>query len=478
MKSVWATSRLRLAAVAIGITTCVTDRPAGQTAERGATPGVVLTNISKNSDKFASVFPQVAVSPADDRVVGVAWRQYSLPIDTNAPKGQRTADCHVAISTDAGSTFRDANLMTYLRRERLSAAEPELWYCNAPWVAFGPDGAIYAGGSVYTANGVTGAEPKQGRARLTVSTNGGVTWSPGTHGITPTTFAPGTNAPPAPENTPWDGANGMVDPNTGALFTTAGGSFAISLDHAKTFGLVYQPTLPAGWERQGNGTMSVSHGVLIAPFFAPRSPVGGAKCPCLAVAASVDYGRTPFAVHLAAEADAISTQGTVRYPVSAADRGRAGRFAVVTYTADHRRVAAHYTEDGGLSWKLASPSLPDPLSTPAATVNQAGIGYTTDGRILVVWRAFDKGGTFDTFAALLDVGTFGPTIRVSGEPSTYPAIIGQGNYGQNNGGGDFTTWITGNRELAFVAFPYAPKGLVEDTYFARIPLAIMAPRHR
>ena len=44
------------------------------------------------------------------------------------------------------------------------------------------------------------------------------------------------------------------------------------------------------------------------------------------------------------------------------------------------------------------------------------------------------------------------------------------------GGGDFTTWITGNREFAFVAFPYAPKGLVEDTYLARVPLAMMAAR--
>ena len=35
----------------------------GQTPpEPGATPGVVLTNISKNTPKFASVFPQVAVS--------------------------------------------------------------------------------------------------------------------------------------------------------------------------------------------------------------------------------------------------------------------------------------------------------------------------------------------------------------------------------------------------------------------------------
>jgi hypothetical protein len=237
MKSMSA-SDLLTASLAIAIATGIAGRPSAQApADPGATAGVVLTNISKNSDKFASVFPQVAVSPADDRVMAVAWRQYSLPIDTNAPKGPRTAECHVAISKDTGASFKDTNLMSYLRRDRISAAEPELWYCNAPWVAFGPDGTIYAGGSLYTANGVTGSEPKQGRARLTVSGDGGATWSPGTHGITPTTFAPGTSAPTAPENTPWDGANGLVDPKTGAFFTLAGGSFAISRARSTPWGL-------------------------------------------------------------------------------------------------------------------------------------------------------------------------------------------------------------------------------------------------
>jgi hypothetical protein len=440
--------------------------------EPGATPGVVLTNISKNAVKFASVFPQVAVSPADDRVVAVAWRQYGLPIDTNAPKGQRPAECHVAVSRDAGATFRDTNLMAYLRRERISAAEPELWYCNAPWVAIASDGTIYAGGSLYTANGLIGDEPKQGRARLTVSKDGGTTWSPGTHGITPTNWAPGTSAPKAPEDTPWDGANGLVDPKTGAFFTIAGGAFAVSQDQAKTFGQVYQPTLPTGWERQGNGTMSVSHGVLVAPFFARTTPVAGAKCPCLAVGTSADYGKTPLKVTLVAPADGINTQGTVRYPVSAADRSRPGRFAVVTYTADHRHVVAHYTEDGGATWKSASPK-PVPANVPVTNANQAGIGYTTDGRVLVTWRGFRNPGAFNTFVAMLDSGTFGPTIKVSAEPSVYPPLTYLGNYGNGNGGGDFSTWVTGNREFAFVAFPYAPMGVVEDTFVGKVPLSIL-----
>jgi hypothetical protein len=46
----------------------------------------------------------------------------------------------------------------------------------------------------------------------------------------------------------------------------------------------------------------------------------------------------------------------------------------------------------------------------------------------------------------------------------------------NNGGGDFSTFITGNDDFAFVGFPYAPgdpSTSALDTYFARIPLKLM-----
>ena len=59
--------------------------------EPGATPGVVLTNISKNTKTFASVFPQVAVSRTNPNLIAVAWRRYNLPIDTNALKEDRIA---------------------------------------------------------------------------------------------------------------------------------------------------------------------------------------------------------------------------------------------------------------------------------------------------------------------------------------------------------------------------------------------------
>jgi hypothetical protein len=49
-------------------------------------------------------------------------------------------------------------------------------------------------------------------------------------------------------------------------------------------------------------------------------------------------------------------------------------------------------------------------------------------------------------------------------------------YGGGNGGGDFTTWVQGNTSAAFVAFPYAPRGEVLDTYLAKVPLSLLQPQ--
>src|SRR5262249_7747563 len=158
------TRGLRIAAfVACWTLSGVVFAPAQTPAEPGATPGVVLTNISKNAKKFASVFPQVAVSRSNPNLVAVAWRQYNLPIDTNALKEDRVAECHVSLSKDGGQTFKDRNMMDVLRTTG-GNGEPELWGCNAPWVAIAADDTMYFGGALFTAGGVVQKEPKAGRA--------------------------------------------------------------------------------------------------------------------------------------------------------------------------------------------------------------------------------------------------------------------------------------------------------------------------
>jgi hypothetical protein len=48
-----------------------------------------------------------------------------------------------------------------------------------------------------------------------------------------------------------------------------------------------------------------------------------------------------------------------------------------------------------------------------------------------------------------------------------------GNYGNGNGAGDYTTWVQGSTEKAFVAFPFAPAGAVLDTELAAVPLSLL-----
>ena len=121
---------------------------------------------------------------------------------------------------------------------------------------------------------------------------------------------------------------------------------------------------------------------------------------------------------------------------------------------------------------MATPR-PVPADVPVASVNIVSTGYTSDGRVLVTWRGFKNPGAFNTFVAMLDGDTFGPTVKVSPELSIYPPLTYAGNYGNGNGAGDYTTWVTGNTDKVFVAFPFAPAGVVEDTVLAEVPLNLL-----
>jgi len=426
--------------------------------EPGLPAGIKVVNISKNTPQFASVFPQVAVSRVNSTIVAVAWRRYNLPVDTNALEKDRVAECHVALSKDGGETFADRNMMDVLRTE----ANPRLWGCNAPWVAIAKDGIMYFGGALFTAGGVLQAEPKAGRAGVTVSADGGTTWSKMVPGISIDRFMPGMrglNGGMEQQDTPWDGANGIVDPITGTFYSSAGAYLAASDDKGKTFGTVYE----------GKGTASASFGTVVAARAVADRP--GAKCPCLVVSITTDKGKT-WNENLVAEAAAWNRTGTVRYPVAAASPAKPGEYAVVVYQPDHRSIKLYYTTDGAKTWKTAAPN-PVPPHIAIDNVNMASVAYTNNGEILVTWRGFRNPGAFHTFVAMLNGDTFGPTLKVSPELSIYPPLTYAGNYGNGNGAGDFTTWVQGNSDKAYVAYPYAPAGVTLDTYLAEVPLRLL-----
>jgi hypothetical protein len=479
---------------------------------------ISLVNISQLSVHSASAFHRVAVSRRDPDLVAVAWREYGLPINTNAGSGpgERTADCHVSVSTNGGRTFHDTNLMPILKQntgdpELPAEPAPGLWYCNAPWVTIGDDGTIYAGGSMFTPLGdrnwypARGTDaPKQGRALVTVSTDDGRSWSPPTFGIRVSQFAPGVtglgcstnlpciSSPPGTDqwHTPWDGSIAVAAPRSRTFYSKAGSHVAASTDRARTFALVHTINVP-GWTFS-SGKMDASGDRLVVPIIASVTPLG-ATCPCLGVATSTDKGAT-WTAQLIAQAGEFNASGagdTAHYPFAAADPNSSWKYAVAVYTPDRKSMQVFWTENDGHTWRGA-PVGPEPVTETVARAGKIAVGYTSDGEILAVWRAFyapdnpdvaGGPGWFDTFAALLQGHHFGPTVRVSPQSSRYPtrttlgaAVPNAANYNLNNGGGDFSTFITGNHQFAFVGFPYAPgdpDASALDTYFAKIPLTMM-----
>ncbi len=456
----------------LGTVALLASGAAAQTPpEPGASPGVTLVNISKNSTEGASVIPTVVVHPTNDNIVAVAWRRYGLPIDTNALKGVRVADCHVAISMDGGRGFTDTDLMPMLRNEAING-EPSMWYCNLPWAGIASDGTIYAGGSTFTAGGTVQTEPKQGRAASVVSTDGGKTFGKAVWAVSLKKLGPGVKGLQGgmnPEDTPWDGSKGFVDPATGKLYVITGGGIAASTDKGKSFGNYYYTKAP-GFEGNARDA-TASHGIVGAAVNASAAP-NGAKCPCLAFISSRNDGVS-FTGHLVLQADQYSNQGRTHYPEIAADPSREGHFAIVTFTPDHKSVQVSYTEDAGATWKTAKVNDPPEGVLEVSSADQPGVGFTTNGQILVVWRGQRNVGAYNIFAALLNGDSFGPTIKLNPEPSIYPPLLYIGNYNPTAGGGDFYSSITGNHTTALVAFPYAPRGQVLDTWLARIPLSNM-----
>src|SRR5437764_7146562 len=144
---------LAVTAAVAGLVLLGTTKGSAQ-AGNGLEKKISLVNISATSASFATGVPQVAVSRVDPKIVAVAWRKYGLPINTNADVGDRTADCHVAVSTDGGKTFADTDLTPILREhtdpDLPTQPAPGLWFCNFSWVSIGDDGTIYVGGSMFT----------------------------------------------------------------------------------------------------------------------------------------------------------------------------------------------------------------------------------------------------------------------------------------------------------------------------------------
>ena len=423
--------------------------------EPGLTPGVKLTNISNvPHDEWTSVFPMVAVSRSNPKIVAVAWRRFAMPVFA-VTSVEQSEQCYVSLSKDGGKTFSITDERPYLTVDGDGSLEhPNLVNCNAPFIAIANDGTLYAGGTNTPANNYN---PSNARLGVIVSYDLGASWSQSVFGITMDRLAPGLtglNGGMKATDTPADGANGIVDPQTGTFYAATSRYISASHDRGKTFGTVYA----------SYGTASAAFGTLVAAVNETKFQDG--KCPCLVVSISRDEGKT-WSRNIVAQVGQWDPTGTVRYPIAAADPAKAGSYAVGVYAPDHKSIQVYYTADDGKTWKMAAPK-PIPPTISFNTVSQVDTGYTSDGRILVTWRAWRNVAAHNTFVAMLDGDTFGPTVKVTPELSIDPPMTFAGWYS-----GDFTNWVTGNDTDAYVAFVFAPKGQNEDTWLARVPLSLL-----
>jgi hypothetical protein len=134
-------------------------------------------------------------------------------------------------------------------------------------------------------------------------------------------------------------------------------------------------------------------------------------------------------LHKRASSTASGTGDTAHYPFAAADPKHADKYAVAAYTPDRKSMQVFWTENDGDRVEERRGRPRDRSPTRSRAPARSGFGYTSDGKILAVWRAFyapdnpnvaGGPGWFDTYAALLHGKDFGPTIPVSPQSSKYP----------------------------------------------------------
>jgi hypothetical protein len=134
----------------------------------GATPYPNGCGITGQQTPSSEAEPQVAANPLDPNQVIAVYQQDRFPVD-----GGALADL-AAVSSDGGKTFAQV-------------IPPHVSRCNGgkherasdPWVAFGPDGTVYASWLTFDENAALGAAGLAGPTALSsqTSTDGGRTWN-------------------------------------------------------------------------------------------------------------------------------------------------------------------------------------------------------------------------------------------------------------------------------------------------------------
>jgi hypothetical protein len=416
-------------------------------------------DLTGNGNTSALGEPEIAVNPVNPNDLFVDWTTIPLPFSFGGPIQVIPHLCGGLSSQNGGLSWQQAYLPS--------------WACGDAVAAYGPDGTLYAGGTMTVSE--TSFFDIRSRDVVVRSTDGGQTWSAPveTMGFDSNNFVAGTV-----NTNVWDRPWLAVDQSTGVVYAS-GGSFppperryvTASTDKGQTFGTIYpvdSSVYPGDPQAEGS-TIAAANGVLAVAYVA--SPVaGGCTARCVIFETSTDYGAT-FTRHVVPTVGAAAAPS----PYLAADPAGHGRFALTVFDAGGTQNQVYVTEDAGRTWQ--GPTVV--AETPSNQQFKPWISYSPSGQIALVWRTWHGSpntSPYDVWAAVgraegQNGAVFSAPMRVSSVAAAYPSVPPLA----YPGFGDDFSWVVATDKYVHVGWgdsrdAAAPLNGGVQVWYGRIPI--------
>lgn len=439
----------------------------------GGSLGLLNVDLSGNGASLAASVPYIAIDPHHQSRIYVAWRFVATGGDPLMLTAEHNWECHLSTSADAGAHFDDQVLQWQM---------PDTPRCNAPYVDVANNGDVYVGATLMAPPVAPRAAEESrtlpfGRAVIAESRDGGRDWLPAMSVIASDStgrFATNPGIPEEAMRSPWDGARGVIDHNTGDIYVSGGypaspkGAahsqrfFTVSSDGLRSFGLI-RAYGSAEWPERWDSHIIAANGELAFSYVAAAVPIPGAECPCVAFATSADKGMT-LSRHFVAAIKNLDT--LVHYPPIAADPNRKGSYALAMVTDDKKRLAILRSADAGAHWQASS------LNQPAdvVMVSRPALTYSPQSHLLVMWRGYHADGGYDVYiAGLGHRSKFGTPVKWSTASSSVPKEL-VSHYAVR---GDFLNVLAADDHYAHGAWTDWRTGVEARVFYGRIPLAAL-----
>ena len=356
---------------------------------------------------------------------------------------------------------------------------PDTPQCNAPYADFSSHGDLHIGASLAEQGPLNPPAGFHafGRAVIRKSADGGRTWSPVARVIASDSlarFAPNAAVPEAAMRTPWDGARGMIDRSSGAVYVSGGypappgGAdhsqrfFSVSRDGGASWSAI-RAMGSIDWPQRWDGHIAAAHGTLAFTYVAGAVP-GVNDCLCVVFATSVDGGVT---VERRFVAQVRHVDTLVHYPPLAADPGRRGAYAIALTSDDRTSLVVLASSDDGATWaKLEPARMPDGV----VRISRPAITFTPDGTLVAMWRGHHADESYDIYmAAAPRSRLFGALVRVTAASSRTPAAL-MSDYAVR---GDFINAVKAGPHFVHAAWTDWRTGTAARVVYGRVPLSLL-----